>query len=135
MKLFWTVLAVGLSVAGNAEARPEQAPTALVDAKNGLVTASLAVRQARLDWEKAEALVEAAEARLEAAQVDRERALEQQQGLEEATRSVASAEEKWRLALRDLDIQGDRLAHAESRLHAAEDTLDQAETAQARRSS
>jgi hypothetical protein len=90
MKLLWTVVMAGVSLAGKSEA--EDPRTTLVNAKNAVVEAALAVRQAWLDRKRAQALVDEAEAGLEVANVEREKALEQGRAVDDAGQSVAAAE-------------------------------------------
>ncbi len=132
MKLLWTVVVAGLSLAGKSEANAEEPRTTLVNAKNAVVEAALAVRQSRLDWERAQALVDKAEAGLEAADVEAEKALEHGRA-DDAAQSVAAAELRWRAALTALNGQAGHLSRAEGRLHSAEAALERAEAAWKRR--
>ncbi len=118
-----------MSSAGKVDANAEDSGTTLVNAKNAVVETALAVRQPRLEWERAQALLDEAKAGLEAAQIEREMAVEQERAVTEAARSVALAEQRWRQALTALDVQGLRLRQAKNHLQAAETTLQQAEAA------
>jgi hypothetical protein len=133
MKLLWTVLMAGVSLAGKSEANAEDPRTTLVNAKNAVVEAALALRQSRLDWQRAQALVDEAEAGLKAADVEREKALEQGRAVDGAAPSVAAAELRWRAAVTALDGQAGRLSRAEGRLQSAEAALQRAEAAWKRR--
>ncbi len=128
MTVLWALVAGALSLAGKPDFRTDVLATPLVDAKNALVDAALAVRRGRVDWEEAEAGVEEAEARLEAVQAQQGRALEERKPWQGA-HSLASAELKLQTALRALDIFGGRLSRAEKRLQTANAALNQAEKA------
>ncbi len=128
MNLLCALVAAALSIAGKPDVHIDMLATPLVDAKNALVDAALAVRRGRVDWEEAEARVEEAEARLEAVQAQQGRALEERQPWQGA-HSLASAELKLRTALKALDIRGGRLSRAEKRLQTANAALNQAEKA------
>ena len=133
MKLLWTLVAAAQVFSGRAEANEADTRTTLVNAKDSVVAAALAVRQARLDWERARALVDEAEAGLEAAHLRQEKAFDQGQGGSEAAESVGLAEQRWQQALLKLDVEADRLSEAENRLQAAQTTLTRAEMAWAKR--
>jgi BioD-like phosphotransacetylase family protein len=121
----WTVLAALFSLSHAADGAASARET-LLDAKDSVVESAMAMREARLDWEVAEAVVDEAEASVRAARIAREKALEHGPSRSEALVAVSAAEKAWRKAFLALEAQAARLGQAEARLRASETALEQA---------
>jgi hypothetical protein len=123
----WMVLAALVSMSHPADgASVGNAREALLDAKHSVVESAMALREARLNWEVAEAVVDEAEASVQAARIAHEKALEHGRSQGEAVVSVSAAEKARRKALLALEAQAARLGQAEARLRASEAALEEA---------
>jgi hypothetical protein len=127
MRLIWTVLAAGLSLPATGVASESDSGNT-IPAKQALVVAALAVREARYDWETAEELVRQAESSIEAVQLEAEKAEQRGAPASSTARAFSIAQRNWKRALTILDARATRLGEAEHRLEEAETVLDQADS-------
>jgi hypothetical protein len=125
MRLLTTLLAMGLSLPATVGAIERADVGHTIQAKQALVAAALAVREARFDWETAEALVQQAESGAEAARIEAQLAEERGAPSNATARAVTAAQRNLTRALSILQVKASELGDAERRMEDAETVLDQ----------